>query len=186
MRRDFVLFTIVFAVLAILVAAAPACAKEGAGACDLLTKAEAESLLRETLSDGRPGKTSMPAADTCKYTYKKKGATYGVTLKVATTTALKQENFYSSAQDVFSRQKKARMASADTAKKMQVIPGLGDDAFWNGYDLWILKGPYFVNIISSSFLPGSYPNTAAMEKARYDQDLLITRKIAEKVLPKLK
>lgn len=184
MKKYFPLLIVVFVILA--AAAAGAGPVQGVGPCDLLTKAEAEGLLRETLSDGRPGKTSMPAADTCKYTYKKKGATYGVTLKVATTGALKQENFFTSAQDVFSRQKKARMASADTAKKMQVIPGLGDDAFWNGYDLWIVKGPYFVNIISSSFLSGSYLNTAAMEKARYDQDLLIARKIAEKVLPKLK
>ncbi len=182
MKRHFLLLTVVFVILA----AAPAAANDGVSACDLLTKAEAEGLLRESLSDGQPGKTSMPAADTCKYTYKKKGATYGVTLKVATTATLKQENFYNSAQDVFSRQKKARMASPDTAQKMRVIPGLGDDAFWNGYDLWIVKGPYFVNVISSSFLAGSFPSTAAMEKARYDQDLLIARKIAEKVLPKLK
>ncbi len=184
MKKPCLLPAVIVAMLAsVVIVAEPAGAMN---ACDLLTKADAEGVLNETLSAGQPGKTSMPAADTCKYTYKKKGATYGVTLKVAATGALKQEGFYSSAQDVFSRQKKARMASTDTAKKTQVIPGLGDDAFWNGYDLWIVKGPYFVNIISSSFLPGTYPNTAAMEKARYDQDLSIARKIADKVLPKLK
>jgi len=154
--------------------------------CDLFTKAEAEMMFRETVSDGQTGKTVMPTANTCKYSFKKNGAAYGVTIKIATSDALRQEGFYSSAKDLFTRQKKARMSSEDTAKKMKVIQGLGDDAFWNGYDLWIVRGDYFVNIVSNSFLGGSFKNTEAMQKARYEQDLEFSRKVAEKVIQKIR
>lgn len=153
--------------------------------CDLFTKADAEALFKETISEGQAATTSMPAGVSCKYVYKK-GGSYGVTLKVSTRDALKQEGIYDSPKDVFSRQKKARMASESTAKKVKVIPGLGDDAFWNGFDLWILKGDYFINIIPSSYLAGTFKNSEAMEKARYDQDLALSQKVATTVLQKIK
>jgi hypothetical protein len=159
---------------------------KAANVCELLTRAEAQGILNESVSDGQSGKGSMPAVSTCKYSYSKKGATYGVTLKVATSDALKQEGFYASARDVFTRQKKARMSSEQTAKRLKVLPGLGDDAFWNGHDLWIVKGEYFINIVSSSFLGGAYKSSEEMEKARADQDEALARKLAEKVLPRLK
>jgi hypothetical protein len=154
--------------------------------CDLFTRAEAGMVLRETVSDGQTGKGAMPVVNTCRYSFQKKGASYGVTIKIATTDALKQEGFYSSAKDVFARQKKARMSSEDTAKKVKVIQGLGDDAFWNGHDLWIVKGDYFVNIVANSYLEGTFKNTEAMQKARYEQDLEISRKVAEKVIQKIR
>jgi hypothetical protein len=154
--------------------------------CALLTKADVEALVNETVSDGQIEKTSTPQGASCKYSYKKKGAAYGVKVKVSATDALKQEGFFSSAKDVFARQKKARMASEDTAKKVKVIPALGDDAFWNGFDLWILKGDYCINIAAHSYLAGTFKNSEAMEKARYDQDLAFSQKVAGKVLPRIR
>ncbi len=173
------LFTAVFSSAVAQVKGAP-------NPCELFTKAEAQALFKEAVSDGQTGKSAMPAANTCKYSFKKKGATYGVVIKVATTDALRQEGFYSSAKDVFARQKKARMSSEDTAKKVRVIQGLGDDAFWNGYDLWIVKGDYFINVAANSFLEGSFKNTEAMQKARYEQDLEFSRKAAEKIIQKIR
>jgi hypothetical protein len=154
--------------------------------CALLTRADVEALLNETVSDGETGKTAMPQGVSCKYSYKKKGAVYGVTVRICTTEGLRQEGFYSSAKDVFMRQKKARTASPDTARKVRVLQALGDEAFWNGFDLWILKGDHFINIIVHSFLAGTFKNSEAMEKARYDQDLALSEKVAGKVLPRIK
>jgi hypothetical protein len=175
-----------FVLLAAVFSGASAQGKATPNPCDLLTKAEAETLLKEAVSDGQTGKGVMPAVSTCKYSFKKKGATYGVTIKVATTDALRQEGFYNSAKDVFTRQKKARMLSEDTAKQMKAVPGLGDEAFWNGNDLWIIKGDYFVNIVAGSFLEGSFKSTEAMQKARYEKDLELSRKVAEKVVQKIR
>ncbi len=176
-----------FVLLAVVSSGALAQGKAGTpNPCDLFTKAEAETLFKEAVSDGQTGKSAMPALSTCKYSSMKKGVAYGVTIKIATTDALRQEGFYSSAKDVFTRQKKARMSSEDTAKQVKVVRGLGDDAFWNGHDLWIVRGDYFVNIVANSFLEGSFKSTEAMQKARYEQDLDLSCKVAEKVVKKIK
>ncbi|MGC1404214.1 MAG: hypothetical protein WA974_14950 [Thermodesulfobacteriota bacterium] len=160
--------------------------KGGLLPCDLFTKAEAEALFKVAVSEGQTEKTSMPAGMSCQYSFRKKGATYGVTLKVSTLEAIKQEGIYDSPKDYFSRQKRARLASDMTAKKLKMIPGLGDDAFWNGFALSIIKGHYCINIVVNSFLRGSFQNSGALEKARYDQDLALAQKVAEKVLPRIK
>ena len=128
----------------------------------------------------------MPAAVSCRYSFRKKGADYGVTLKVSTLETIKQEGIYDSPKDYFTRQKRARLASDITAKKFKVMPGLGDDAFWNGLALWIIKDNYCINIVVNSYLKGSFDNSEAMEKARNDQDLALARRVAEKVLPRIK
>lgn len=174
-----------FVLLAAVLSGALAESRGAPNPCELFTKAEAEALFKEPVSDGQTGKGTMPATSTCKYSYRKKGATYGVTIKIATTDGLRQEGFYGSAKDVFARQKKARMASENT-KKVKAVQGLGDDAFWNGYDLWIVRGDCFINIVVGSALEGSFKNTEAMEKAREDQDLDLARKVAEKVVKRIK
>jgi hypothetical protein len=115
----------------------------GLNPCDLFTKAEAEALFKESVSEGKTGKTSMPAGVSGRYTYQKKAGTYGLTIKVSSLEAIRQEKLFDSPKDYFTRQKKARLATDNAAKKLKVLPGLGDDAFWNGFDLWILKGNYF-------------------------------------------
>lgn len=154
--------------------------------CALFTKQEADAIFKESMSGGQSGIGAMPSSKTCKYSFKKKGATYGVTIKLSTTQALKEEGFYSSAKDVFTRYKKARMSSGELANKMIMVQGLGDEAFWNGYDLWVVVGDYFLNIAASSFLDGSFKNTEEMEKQRYEQDLGLSRHVAEKAIEKLK
>jgi hypothetical protein len=160
--------------------------KGGLIPCDLFTKGEAEALFKAAVSEGQTGMTSMPAALSCRYSFRKRGADYGVTLKVSTLEDIKQEGIYDSPKDYFTRQKRARLASDITAKKFKVIPGLGDDAFWNGFALWIIKDKTCINIAVNSLLKGGFENREAMEKARYDQDLALARMVAEKVLPRIK
>ncbi len=179
-----VIFAVMF--VAIIFSPAPAGAAGAVNPCDLFTKAEAEAFLKEIISSERSDKTAAPAGNSCTYFYKKKGGTYSVKLKISSTEEIKKEGMFSSAKDVFTRQKKARLANENTAKQLKVITGLGDDAFWNGYDLWIVKGDHLVNIHVSSYLGGSFKNREAMDKARADQDLDQSRKVAEKVLPKIK
>ena len=159
--------------------------KGGLIPCDLFTKAEAEALFKVAVSEGQTGETSMPAGVSCRYSFRKKGADYGVTLKVSTLEAIKQEGIYDSPKDYFTRQKRARLASDITAKRLKMMPGLGDDAFWNGFALWIIKDKTCINIVVNSYLKGSFENSEAMEKARYDQDLALARRVAEKVLPRI-
>jgi hypothetical protein len=160
--------------------------KGGLIPCDLFTKEEAEALFKVAVSEGQTEKTSMPAGVSCQYSFRKKGATYGVTLKVSSMEAIKQEGIYDSPKDCFSRQKRARLASDLTAKKLKMIPGLGDDAFWNGFALWIIKDNYCINIVVNSYLGRSFENSEAMEKARTNQDLALAQRVAEKVLPRIK
>lgn len=154
--------------------------------CALFTKGEAEALFKEAVSEGEKGKTMMPAGVSCKYSYQKKGAYYSLTIKVATAETLKPEGLFDSPKDYFLRQKKARLASEQTAKKFKMLSGLGEEAFWSGYDLLILRGPYFINIAVHSYLGGTFKNKEAMEKARIDQDLALAQKVAEKVLPRIR
>jgi len=154
-------------------------------ACGILTKADVETVFSHTVGEGQSGKGSMPASTSCKYTYKKNGATYGVTLKLAETDAVKQEGFFASAQDVFARQQKARMSSEQTARSMKVIPNLGDEAFWNGYDLWVVKGSYCVVITASAFLGGTFRSSEDMAKARSEQDQALAVAITKILLAKL-
>lgn len=160
--------------------------KDGFSPCDLFTQAEAEALFKRAVSEGQTGKTSMPAGLSCNYSFRKKGAAYGVTLKVSTVEAVKQEGIYGSPKDYFTRQKRARLASEITAKKLKMIPGLGDDAFWNGFDLLVIKGNYLISIIVNSYLRGTFDSSEAMEEARYEQDLALAQRVAEKVLPRIK
>ncbi len=166
--------------------AAPISAAGTLEACELLTKVEAEALFNETVWSQRAGKVSAPAGNNCTYFFKKKGGTFSVKLKVSSSEEIKNEGIFKSARDIFDRQKKARMANENTAKQLKSVAGLGDEAFWNGFDLWIVKGDYLVNIFARSPLEGSFKNKEAMEKARADQDLDLSRKVAAKVLPKVK
>lgn len=154
--------------------------------CDVFTKAEAEAFLKEAISSQRSDKAAAPAGSVCTYFYKKKGGTYSLKLKLSSTEEIKKEGIFKSAKDYFERQKKARTASAYASKKLKPVPGLGDDAFWSGNDLWIVKGDYLVIVLVHSELKGSFKNMDAMDKARAEQDLDQSRKLAGKVLPKIK
>lgn len=153
--------------------------------CALYTKADAEALFKEGVSDGVSRKASFPAGATCRYTFTRNGSSYSLKLRVSDDEAIKEEGIQESAADVMERQKKARRNNANAAKHFQEIPNLGDDAFWNGTDLWFLKGPTLVIISVNSPLEGSFQNMAAMNKARGEQDLGLSLKVAETVLSRL-
>lgn len=155
-------------------------------ACSLLTKADAEALLNQASSSQKAGKVSAPAGNQCIYFFKKKGGTYSAKLKVSSSEEIKSEGIFKSARDVFDRQKKARMANAATAQKMRSVGGLGDEAFWNGYDLWVLKGGYLLTMLAQDHLAGSFKNTEAMDKARAEQDFNLSQRAASVILLKIK
>lgn len=175
------------AVVLMVTMLAPSTAAAGSlNPCDLFTKAEAETFLKATISSERSGKAVAPAGSVCTYFYKKKGDTYSLKLKLSSTEEIGKEGIFKSARDAFDRQKKARMANANASKLLKPVTGLGDDAFWSGSDLWIVKGDYLITVLARSPLKGSFKNREAMDKARGEQDLDQSRKVAEKVLPKIK
>jgi len=187
MKKSIVLLGAVLVVLAVAFALNPVPARAAGtlDACTLLTKAEAEALFNQASASHKAGKVSAPAGNICTYFFKKKGGTYSVKLRVSSSDEIKSEGIFSSAKDVFDRQKKARMANAATAQKMRSIGGLGDEAFWNGHDLWILKGRYLFTILAQDQLAGSFKSKEAMEKARAEQDFNLSQRAASKILGKM-
>lgn len=154
--------------------------------CELFNRADAGDLFKESVSEGKFRKTSFPAGESCRYIFTKKGGSYGVTVKISTTVDLQQEGMFNSAADSFTRQKKALASSGYGAKKLRELPNLGDAAFWNGQDLWLLKGNCQMIITVNSFLAGSFKNREAMDKAWNDQDLAFSQKVALKALSRMK
>ncbi len=177
---------LVMVILVIMLGPVSAGAAGALDACSLLTKADAESLLNQASSSQKAGKVSAPAGSQCTYFFKKKGGTCSAKLKVSSSEEIKSEGIFKSARDVFDRQKKARMANADTAQKMRSVGGLGDEAFWNGYDLWVLKGGYLLTILVQDQLPGSFKSKEAMEKAWAEQDFNLSQRAASVILLKIK
>ena len=155
-------------------------------ACVVFTKADAESLFNAKVSSQKAEKTRAPAGNMCSYFFKIKGGTYSIKVKISSSEEMKAEGIFTSARDVFDRQKKARMANEDTAKKLRNIPAIGDEAFWNGYDLWVVKANYLFVLLAHPYLAGSYASSQVMEKAREEQDLNYTRNLANMILLKMK
>lgn len=176
-----------FAVIAVsMLPCAEAQTKATSNPCDLYTKADAEALFREKVSDGIVKKTAAPAGESCRYTFKKKGGTFGVTIKTATTPVIKQEGIFDSAKDIMARQKKARSSSEHAAKKFKAILGLGEDAFWSGTDLWVVKGETLAVITVHSVLEGGFKNRDALDAAHNEQNLTLSRKVAEVAISRVK
>ena len=155
-------------------------------ACTIFTRAEAESLFNAKAASQKAAKVSAPAGNICTYFFKIQGSTYSIRIKISSSEEIKAEGIFMSARDAFDRQKKARMASADTANKMRNIPALGEEAFWNGYDLWIVKANYLLVLLAHPYLPGSFSSSESMEKAREQQDLNYTQNMAMLILFKMK
>jgi hypothetical protein len=162
----------------------------GAGAspdaCGLYTRADAEGLFGKTVSDGIARTTMFPAGESCRYSFTEKGDSYGITVRICTSAAIREEGINDSAVDVMTRQKKARKAGGHAAETFRPLQGLGDDAFWNGSDLWVLQGDALLIVTVHSVLEGSFEDMAAARKAREEQDLALSQKAAQTVLPRLK
>lgn len=175
---------IAFAV-ALVLSTAFAQSKGALRPCELYTQADAEALFGEKVSAGVSRKTTFPAGESCRYTFNKKGGSFGVTVKVSTSQAIHEEGINDSARDVFERQTQARKSSEHAAKKFKEIDGLSDRAFWEGNNLWLLKGDVLITITVHAVLDGSFTNREAMDAAHEEQSLALSRQVAEKVLSKM-
>lgn len=155
-------------------------------ACGLFTKADAESLLNEHVSEGVSRKSTMPAGEACRYTFTKKGGSSGITIRVSTTPSIKEEGLHNSAKDLVEKQKKARGGSDHASKLFKAVHGLGDDAFWSGNQLWVLKGETLLMIKVNVSVQGSFKSREAMDAAVAENNLALSRKIAATALTRLK
>lgn len=155
-------------------------------AYSVFTKADAESLFNAKVQSQKVEKLRAPAGNMCTYFFKINGTTCTIKVRVSSSEEIKAEGIFRSARDAFERQKKARMASPDTAKRMRNIPALGEEAFWNGYDLWIIKSNYLFVLLAQPYLQGSFATSEAMEKAREQQNLNYTQNMAMLILSKMK
>lgn len=153
--------------------------------CGLYTQADAGELFNQTVSDGIARSTMFPAGESCRYSFTNKGDTYGVTVRIATTASISDEGMNSSAGDLMTRQKKARKAGGHAADTFHPETGLGDDAFWNGTDLWVLQGEYLLIIKVHSLLEGTFEDMASARTARQEQDLSLSHKVAKTILSRL-
>ena len=155
-------------------------------ACSIFTKADAESLFNAKVQSQKLERVSAPAGTMCTYIFKIKGTTCVIKLRLSSSGEIKAEKIFESPRDVFERQKKARMANPDTARKMQIVPALGEEAFWNGYDLWVIRADQLFVLLAQPRLEGSFPTSEAMAKAREQQNFNYTRNMAMMILSRMK
>ena len=153
--------------------------------CELFTQSDAKALFNEDVSDGVSRETVSPAGNSCRYTFSKNGDIFGVTLRLSTSDAIREEGIFDSAKDVFERQVSARKANEEALNKFKEIEELGEGAFWEGTALWVLQGDVLLIIKVNSALEGSFSNREALDAAREERNLSLSLEVAETVLPRL-
>jgi hypothetical protein len=156
-----------------------------ADACGIYTPADASALLQESVSEGISRTTTFPAGDSCRYTFQKNGDSYGIQVRVCESAAIKEEGIYASAADVIARQVRAHQAKNTADGKFRLIPNLGDEAFWNGTDLFALKGDILLIIKVNAFLAGSFKDMQEANSAAMDQNLKLSQQVVETVLGRI-
>lgn len=154
-------------------------------ACTLITQADVGMILGVRVSEGLSRTTTMPAGQSCRYSYPKNGAVYGVTVKVSTDDDIKDEGINDSAADLMSRQKKARAHHAYASTTLNEVNNIADDAFWNGTDLWVLTGKNLLIVKSNSYLAEAFESKDEAKKAAEAQDLQFSLNIAKVVISRL-
>lgn len=154
-------------------------------ACDIITQPDVTKILGFSVSPGISRATMMPAGQSCRYTYQMNGTVYGITVRFSTDTEIKEEGINNSAADLMSRQKQARVAHTYAATTFKKIAGITDTAFWNGTDLWVLKGDTLIIVKSYSYLPEAFKNKDEAKKTAEQQDLQISLDIAEVIISRL-
>ena len=173
--------TLVFllaAALAALLPSVPACRAEVPGPCGLFAQADAEALFNEPVSPGVSRETVAPAGKSCRYSFRKDGSVYGVTVRVCTTEEIAAEGIFGSAGDVFSRQIGARTRHEEASKTVLEVGVPGAEAFWEGTALWVLKGEVLFLLTVHSPLAGSFKTMDEMNAAQEEQNLALARKAA--------
>ncbi len=176
------------AMLLVIIIVAPASvvlADEALHPCGIFTRQDAEELFKEPVSEGKARETSLPAGIACRYTFNRGENVYGLTVRLSTSAAIAEEGIHDSAKDVYERQVKARKSNEEASKKLKEIEGLGEGSFWEGTNLWTLRGDLLVIITVNSFLEGSFAGMDEMNAAQEDQDLALSIEVTGTVLERL-
>jgi hypothetical protein len=160
-------------------------AQDSPEACLLFTEADAGGLFQESVSPGVVRDAITPAGSSCRYTYTKNGEVFGLNLTYCTDASIAQEGIFDSVADVMMRQLRARKNSAHASTLLKIIPGLGDEAFWDGSALWLRKGGSLVLIKPSPHLAGSFANMEAADAAKEERSRELAVQAAEIILPRL-
>ncbi len=189
MKKRIILFAMAMCMLLAGASAQPkafAQSEDALHPCELYTRADVNALFESSVSAGRVREAKFPAGEICEYALMNRGGTLGLKIRISTNAAIREEDAHGSALDVFTKQKSASASHGDAAKKFKAIQGLGDEAFWSGADLWVLKGDALVVITANSALKGSAKDREAIENARSEQNLALSQKVAETMLSRMK
>jgi len=185
MQHRFYRLAIAALVLNVLVCSGQVLAQDGPDACLLFTQADASALLQESVSPGVGRAATSPAGSSCRYAYAKNGETYGLSLVHCTDASIAEEGIFESASDVMARQLQARKNSPNASGLLELIPGLGDEAFWDGTALWMRKAGYLVRIKPNPHLAGSFANMNAAGAAMEERSRELAVQAGEMILPRL-
>lgn len=66
-----------------------------------------------------------------------------------------------------------------------IIPGMGDEAFWDVTSLWMRKGGGLVHIKPNPHLPGSFADMEAANAAMEERSRELAVQAAGVILPRL-
>jgi hypothetical protein len=181
-----------FLVLSILATALFAGGEKGAlDPCQLLTKQEAEKVLGTAVKPGRLNSSgTLFGTLSCEYLtvdrFEKSGS---VTVMVGTTAFMKANDaIFESAKEKYEKEKQAHIQALKAqhkGKSFDAIEGLGDDAYWNGVGLSILKGETYLSIRVSASSGLHAKSAHKLAKKSSEKNLALSKEIAQIVLPKL-
>lgn len=185
MRQRFFRLAVTALVLSFVALSNQGLAQESPDACLMFTEADAGGLFQENVSPGVARDALTPAGSSCRYTYTKDGGVFGMTLTYCTDASIAEEGIFDSAADVMMRQLRARKNSAHASTLLKIIPGLGDEAFWDGTGLWMRKGGGLVHIKPNPHLAGSFANMEAADAAMEERSRELAVQAAGVILPRL-
>ncbi|MDT8379938.1 MAG: hypothetical protein RQ739_13705 [Desulfotignum sp.] len=185
MQHRFCSLAVTVLVLGFLALSDQGLAQESPDACLLFTQADASGLLQESVSPGVARARITPAGSSCRYSYTKNGGVFGVSLSHCTDASIAEEGIHESAADVMARQLRAMKNSSYASTLLKIIPDMGDEAFWNGRDLWMRKGGHLVIIKPTPQLEGSFANMDAADAAMDERSRELAVQVGEIILPRL-
>jgi len=176
---------ILTAVFAAVLFCVPVLGTEGLDPCELFSQSDAEALFKEPVSPGVLRDSVTPAGKSCRYSFKKNGSVFGISVRVCTTAEIASEGIYASAEDVFVRQVSARTSHEEASKTFQEVGVPGGEAFWGGTDLWVLKGNVLFLVTVHAPLEGVFKDMDEMDTALEKKNLDLSRHAAGVILGRL-
>lgn len=186
MNRLLIAASLLLATLACQLTSLPeALAENPTGPCALFAREDAEQLFGHTVENGTLRTTMFPAGESCRYTFTEQGDSYGITVRIATSATIREEGMNDSAADLMTHQKQARQGTGHAAETFLELPGPGEEAFWNGTDLWSRDGEHLLIITVHAMLEGQFRDMASAGKALAEQNLALSLQAAETVLARL-